>query len=108
VVRRVLVASLPDWRDQPGRALCELLGLLDELCAADRVGVSASDDRAELEELARGRSRSAGLARAVLTRPSAGDEWPAEAAALALVARIERAQRWVRGTGGRGLRVGAS
>jgi hypothetical protein len=93
VVRRALVRSLPSWIGQPARALCELLELLDELCAADRAGVPGSEARGALERRTRGRSRSATLARAVLARPADGDDWPAEAAALALAARVERARR---------------
>jgi hypothetical protein len=92
VVRRALVRSLPSWIGQPARALCELLGLLDELCAADRAGVPPEAVGA-LERLASGRSKSSALARALSARPADGDGWPAEAAALALAARVERARR---------------
>jgi hypothetical protein len=94
VVRRALNASLPAWRSCSRQVLCDLLEVLEEVCAAGGVGVGDPRAREELTALATGRSKSATLARTVLARAMGGDEWPAEAMAGAVAARVERARRW--------------
>ncbi len=94
VVRRALIASVSAWRTQQSAPRCAFLTLLDELCAADRTGVPGGGRRAELSELTAGKSKSASLARGLLARPVAAEEWSPEASALTLSGRIERAERW--------------
>ncbi len=95
VIRRALIASVSAWRTQGPAPRCAFLTLLDELCAADRTGMPGDGARAELTELTAGRSKSASLARSLLARPVAAEDWSSEAAALALSGRIERTDRWV-------------
>jgi hypothetical protein len=92
VVRRALAATVAEWHTLPAKPLHALLALLDQLCTADRQGVADADARKLLAPLAAGRSKTAGLARRVLNQPATGGDWPDEAAAAALAARLNRAR----------------
>ena len=90
VVRRAVAASVSAWHALPAKPLCALLFLLDEWCTADGCGLGSADARRVLAILSEGRSKTAGLARRVLAHPSVGTDWPPDAAAAALEARVAR------------------
>lgn len=101
-VRAALIAVLPAWLSRPiaGQQKYGPLALLEELCAVDNTVVTDPQARSHLDNLATGRSKTAAIARRLLDRgataaphhPDAGT-WPAEALAIALNIRIERAER---------------
>jgi hypothetical protein len=103
VVRAALAAALPAWLGRPlaGQQMYAPVALLDELCATDGTALTDPAARALLGRLTSSRSKTAAIAGRLLgRRPTAGcanpdaAAWPAGALAIALTARLERAERW--------------
>jgi hypothetical protein len=78
------------WCGLPAKPLCALLEVLDENLIAMGQGLAPEPARAALEPLARGRSKTARLADRVLAYPPT-EQWPQDAALIALSTRIDRA-----------------